>query len=28
VIKVAARDPAGNGDKTPASYSFKVKRVR
>jgi hypothetical protein len=28
VIKVAARDAAGNGDKTPASYSFKVKRVR
>jgi hypothetical protein len=28
VIKVAARDPAGNGDKTPAGYSFKVKRVR
>ncbi len=28
VVKVAARDPAGNGDKTPASYSFKVKRVR
>jgi Subtilase family len=28
VIKVAARDPAGNGDRTPASYSFKVKRVR
>jgi subtilase family protein len=28
VLKVAARDPAGNGDKTPASYSFKVKRVR
>lgn len=28
VLKVAARDPAGTGDKTPASYSFKVKRVR
>jgi hypothetical protein len=28
VVKVAARDSAGNGDKTPASYSFKVKRVR
>jgi len=28
VIKVAARDAAGIGDKTPASYSFKVKRVR
>lgn len=28
VVKVAARDPAGKGDKTPASYSFKVKRVR
>jgi hypothetical protein len=28
VVKVAARDAAGNGDKTPASYSFKVKRVR
>lgn len=28
VIKVAARSAAGNGDKTPASYSFKVKRVR
>lgn len=28
VIKVAARDAAGNGDKTPAGYSFKVKRVR
>jgi hypothetical protein len=28
VIKVAARDSAGKGDKTPASYSFKVKRVR
>lgn len=28
VIKVAARDAAGKGDKTPASYSFKVKRVR
>jgi hypothetical protein len=28
VIKVAALDPAGNGDKTPAGYSFKVKRVR
>jgi hypothetical protein len=28
VIKVAARDAAGNGDKTPVGYSFKVKRVR
>ena len=28
VVKVAALDPAGNGDKSPASYSFKVKRVR
>lgn len=28
LIKVAARDAAGNGDKTPASYRFKVKRVR
>jgi hypothetical protein len=28
VVKVAARDAAGNGDKSPASYSFKVKRVR
>jgi Subtilase family len=28
VIKVAARDAAGKGDRTPASYSFKVKRVR
>ncbi len=28
VIKVAALSAAGNGDKTPASYSFKVKRVR
>jgi hypothetical protein len=28
VIKVAALDSAGRGDKTPASYSFKVKRVR
>ncbi|HEX4464786.1 MAG TPA: S8 family serine peptidase [Solirubrobacterales bacterium] len=28
VVKVAARDAAGNGDKTPASYTFKVKRVR
>jgi len=28
VLKVAARDPAGHGDKTPASYAFKVKRVR
>jgi DNA-nicking Smr family endonuclease len=28
VLKVAARDSAGRGDKTPASYSFKVKRVR
>jgi hypothetical protein len=28
VLKVAARDAAGNGDRTPASYSFKVKRVR
>jgi hypothetical protein len=28
VVKVAARDAAGNGDKTPAGYSFKVKRVR
>jgi subtilisin family serine protease len=28
VIKVAALDPAGNGDKTPASYTFKVKKVR
>lgn len=28
VVKVAARGPAGTGDKTPASYSFKVKRVR
>lgn len=28
VVKVAARDAAGKGDKTPASYSFKVKRVR
>jgi hypothetical protein len=28
VIKVAARNAAGDGDKTPASYSFKVKRVR
>jgi hypothetical protein len=27
-IKVAARDAEGNGDKTPASYRFKVKRVR
>jgi subtilisin family serine protease len=27
-IKVAARDAAGNGDKTPASYRFKVKKVR
>jgi hypothetical protein len=28
VVKVAARDSAGNGDKSPAGYSFKVKRVR
>jgi subtilase family protein len=28
VVKVAARNSAGDGDKTPASYSFKVKRVR
>jgi hypothetical protein len=28
VIKVAARNAAGKGDKSPASYSFKVKRVR
>lgn len=28
VIKVAARDAAGNDDKTPARYRFKVKRVR
>ncbi len=28
VVKVAARDTAGNGDKSPASYSFKVKKVR
>jgi len=28
VIKVAARNAAGNADQTPASYSFKVKRVR
>jgi hypothetical protein len=28
VVKVAALDAAGNGDKTPASYSFKVKKVR
>jgi Subtilase family len=28
LVKVAARDAAGNGDKSPASYSFKVKRVR
>lgn len=28
VIKVAALSAAGRGDKTPASYSFKVKRVR
>jgi subtilisin family serine protease len=28
VLKVAARNAAGNGDRTPASYSFKVKRVR
>lgn len=28
VIKVAARNAAGHGDKTPASYSFKVKKVR
>ena len=27
-LKVAARDAAGNGDKSPASYTFKVKRVR
>ena len=27
-IKVAARDAAGNGDKTPARYRFKIKRVR
>jgi hypothetical protein len=27
-IRVAARDAAGNGDKTPARYRFKVKRVR
>jgi hypothetical protein len=27
-VKVAALDSAGNGDKTPASYRFKVKRVR
>jgi subtilisin family serine protease len=28
VVKVAARDAAGKGDRTPASYSFKVRRVR
>jgi hypothetical protein len=28
VVKVAARDASGNGDKSPASYSFTVKRVR
>lgn len=28
VVKVAARDAEGNGDRSPASYSFKVKRVR
>ncbi len=28
VVKVAARDSAGNGDKSPAVYRFKVKRVR
>jgi hypothetical protein len=28
MIKVAARDASGNGDKTPASYRFKVKRIR
>lgn len=28
MIKVAALDAAGNGDKTPASYRFKIKRVR
>ncbi len=27
-VRVAARDAVGNGDKTPASYRFKVKRVR
>jgi hypothetical protein len=27
-VKVAALDAVGNGDKTPASYRFKVKRVR
>ncbi len=27
-IKVAALDAEGNGDKTPASYRFKVKKVR
>lgn len=28
MIRVAARDASGNGDKTPAGYRFKVKRVR
>jgi subtilisin family serine protease len=28
VVKVAAHDGVGDGDKTPASYRFKVKRVR
>jgi len=27
-VKVAALDAEGNGDKTPASYRFKIKRVR
>jgi hypothetical protein len=27
-VKVAARDAEGNGDKTPASYAFTVRRVR
>jgi hypothetical protein len=27
-VKVAALDAEGNGDRTPASYRFKIKRVR
>jgi hypothetical protein len=28
IVRVAARNAAGDGDKSPASYRFKVKRVR
>jgi hypothetical protein len=28
IVRVAARDGAGNGDRTPAFYRFRVKRIR